>query len=436
MAKDKIGKQQQMRLDLGQIGSTGLDHQAGLIFEEFLPQLQGLNGIEVFTEMSENDPVVGGVLRAIDLLIRQVDWRFEPFDDTEEDISNADFMESVIGDMSDTWQDTVSEILSMLVFGWSYHEIVYKMRQGDNRDPSKRSKFNDGRIGLRKMPIRSQDSLFRWRFGEDGSIEGMEQQPPPDFNLRFIPIEKSLLFRTKVHKGSPEGKSILRNAYRPWFFKKHIENIEGVGIERDLAGLPIAYVPPEILSPDASADEKSILNEIKNIVRNVRRDEQEGIVFPQAFDEDGNRLYDFSLLTSGGRRQFDTDAIVQRYDQRIAMTVLADFILLGADKTGSFALSSDKTRLFAQAIGAWLDSIAATINRHLTPKLFRFNNLPTDRIPKITHSGIESIPLDVLGSYISNLSGAGAPLFPDDDLEDFLRQAAGLPKRGATNETL
>jgi hypothetical protein len=34
------------------------------------------------------------------------------------------------------------------------------------------------------------------------------------------------------------------------------------------------------------------------------------------------------------------------------MTVLADFVLLGHQQVGSFALSSDKTKLFSMAVGS------------------------------------------------------------------------------------
>lgn len=57
---------------------------------------------------------------------------------------------------------------------------------------------------------------------------------------------------------------------------------------------------------------------LETIVRNIRRDETEGVVLPAG--------YKLELLSSGGTRQFDTNAIVNRYDTRIAMTVLADFI--------------------------------------------------------------------------------------------------------------
>ncbi|WP_155274431.1 hypothetical protein [Piscirickettsia salmonis] len=45
------------------------------------------------------------------------------------------------------------------------------------------------------------------------------------------------MFRTTSRKGNPEGRSILRNAYQPWYYKKNLESIESIGIERNLVGL-------------------------------------------------------------------------------------------------------------------------------------------------------------------------------------------------------
>lgn len=415
-------------VDLIEIGRTGLMRFGGHVYEEFLPDLTGNRAIKVYKEMSENDPVVGAFLFAIDMLMRNVTWTVRPYSQSQEDLEAADFLRSCMEDMSMTWQDTISEILSMLTYGWSYHEIVYKIRGGDSRDPTRRSRFNDGRIGWRKLPIRAQESLWAWEFDEAGGVRAMVQQAPPDYELRTIPIEKSLLFRTRAHKGNPEGRSILRNAYRPWYFKKHIEEIEGIGIERDLAGLPVAWVPPKLLSPNASPAERALLEEIKRVIVNVRRDEQEGVIFPLMFDDAGNKVYDFSLLSTGGQRQFNTDAIVGRYDQRIAMTVMADFILLGHENVGSFALSSSKTNLFAVALGAWLQSIAGVFNRHAVPRLFELNGYRLSALPELEPGDIEVPDLQELGAYIQSLAGAGMPLFPDQALENYLRQVAGLPE--------
>lgn len=221
---------------------------------------------------------------------------------------------------------------------------------GSSRNPRLNSKYTDGLIGWRKLPIRAQETLYQWEYDQEDNLLGITQMPPPDYGLITIPIEKGMLFRTKNRKGNPEGRSILRNAYRSWYFKKRIQEIEGIGIERDLAGLPV-FTAPEGLNiwDEDDQDMVRIRNGMEAMVKNVRVDEMAGIVKPFG--------YEFELLSSGGSKSFDTNSIITRYNTAIAMTVLADFIFLGHEQVGSFALSSDKTQLFSMAIGAYLDII-------------------------------------------------------------------------------
>lgn len=415
-----------------EIGATGLVRtQGGEVDEEFLPNLQGRKAIEVYREMRDNDPVVGAILYAIEMIVRQVKWDVQENPDSDTAEEDAEFVRGCMDDMSHTWAEHVSEVLTMLPYGWSWFEIVYKRRRGyqpeTNDVPT--SRYDDGKIGWRKFAIRAQESLSRWDFGDDGNVKGMIQRPAPDYNERNIPITKSLLFRTSNVKGSPEGRSVLRNAYRPWYYKKHVEQQEGIGIERDLAGMPIAKVPADLMRDDATDPEKALLAAIKTIVQNIKRNKQEGIVWPMAYDAAGNPLYTLELLQGGGGRQYDTSAIIQRYDQRISMTVLADFILLGHEQVGSFALSSDKTDLFAVAVGAYLDMMEGVYNRFALPRLLTLNGMDVKNPPKIIHKDIESPPLADVAAYVSALVGAGMQLFPDDEVERYLRELGSLPEK-------
>ena len=216
-------------------------------------------------------------------------------------------------------------------YGWSWHEIVYKRRMGPwQNDGRRRSKYTDGLIGWRKLPIRSQETLQRWIFDDSGGIQGMVQLAPPDYQTRLLPIEKSLLFRFGHHKGNPEGRSALRNSYRPWFYKKRLEEFESVGVERDLAGLPMVKAPSDYLRAKPGTDQYKMVQSFQRMVRSIRRNEQEGLVFPTAYDKETNQpLFKFELLGSGGARQFYTNELIQRYEQRQLMTVLADFIMVG-----------------------------------------------------------------------------------------------------------
>ena len=411
-------------------GSSGLTRFGGYISEEWLKDLQGSRGVRIFREMRDNDAVIGAFLYAVEMLLRQVTWRVEKGGDSKADEDAATFLEECLDDLNVSWQDTLSEILSMLPFGWSFLEIVYKKRSGMKPDePEEGSRYSDGKIGWKKWALRSQETLSQWIYDDKDNLRGMEQQAPPTYDIRMVPIEKALLFRAKVTKGNPEGRSLLRNAYRSWYMKKNIEEIEAIGIERDLAGLPVIWLPSDIIEK-GTAETITAYNSWKKIITNIRRDEQEGLMMPLVYDDKGNKMYDITLLSSGSRRQFDTNAIIGRYDQRIAVTVMADFLLLGSSQVGSFALSSDKTNLFGVALGTILDSISGVLNSDAVPRLFALNDFGklTD-LPKFVHDDIESPDLTVLGDYITKLAGAQMPLFPDDDLENYLRSTANLPPK-------
>lgn len=528
-----------------QLGATGLQSSGGTVTEEWRPELLGAQGIKVYREMSDNDSIVGAILMAIQMLIRQVEWRATPaqvndplpgrtpeeaaaeegeaeadeilgelglegldettdntfgetgeageaeteedenknpfgkalpladdevdeldtgdtegnddvgaldgepedtqeFGDEENDAINGEssgeprafgdaeqnalFLKECMDDMEMSWAETISEVMSMLIYGWSFHEVVYKRRGGIGTDPKTKSKFNDNKLGWRKLPIRAQDTLERWEFDEESNdVVGMWQLPAPDYVLRYIPMNKALLFRTSVSKNNPEGKSILRNAYRSYVFKKRFEEVEGVGVERDLTGIPIAHVDPKILDPNATVAEKAILASIQDIVQNIRRDTQDGVIWPRKYDENGNLLYELTLMTSGGSRAFNVGEIIDRYDRRMAQSVLADFIMMGHETVGSFALSSSKTRLFAVALGAWLDMITGVFNDQAIPKLFELNGI-TENLPVLVHTDLEIPDLNELADFISKLAGVGI-ILDDDATEDHLRQIAKLPQR-------
>ena len=417
----------------GEIGVSGVKIQSGVVHDEFLRELHGRKGRETFKQMAYNDATIAAFLHAFETLVRKTDWTVTPADNTAAAQREAEFLQGVLfEDMSHSWDDFLSEVLTFLIYGWSYFEIVLKRRSGPrSTSPSRRSRFRDGRIGVRKLAPRSQDTLDRWKLDDDGGIQGLWQWPPLGGVPTFIPIERSLLFRTKTKQGNPEGQSVLRGAYRSWYYKNQVEISEAIGIERDLAGMPIARVPNEVLTdPDKTAQ----LEAYRQMVRDVRMNSQGGIVLPSDTYEDsegnptGTPRVDFSLVSSAGQRTIDTNAVILRYQRDIARSVLSDFLMLGSTGNGSFALSKSKTDLFLQSLESFTCQIRDTLNRHLVPRLWQMNNLDEATMPLLSFGDIAPVDLDELGNFLRNIAGAGIPLGPDDRLEDALREQAGLPE--------
>lgn len=385
------------------IGDTGLTRWGNQIFEEFLTNLRYPGASKVYNEMSSNDPIIGAILYMSVQLVKRAKWKVQAASDSTEDKEAADFLESCMDDMEKTMSDIMDDVLSEFTYGFSLLEIVYKHRE-------------DGRIGWKKMPIRSQDSLYGWEFYKNGDIKAFKQQAPPHYKITDIPIKKCLLFTTTSYKDNPEGKSLLRNAYRPWYFKKRIEEIEGIGIERDLAGLPVIQPPNDINLFDTTNVESNKLRAYtQTLVTNVRRDKSEGVVLPPDWE--------FKLLSTGGSRQFDTSAIINRYDQKIAMTMLADLVMLGQN-AGSYALADVKKSLLAASLEAQLDRIASVFNKNAVKKLFEINHFPNiTELPKMVHEEIETPDIKDLAFL---LRASGFSVTKDLPLMNHLRELISL----------
>lgn len=425
-------------------GRTGLRRAAGYVDDEFLPALRGRKAVAVFREMGDNDPIAGALLFALQRLISEVSWRVEPASSKAEDRKNAEFLEQCMNDMTQSWSEFILEALSCLQYGFSWHEMVFKKRMGPwyrsekNQDLHK-SKYDDGRIGWARLPIRSQESLLRWIFYPSGDVKAMIQMPAPTYELITLPRTKSLLFRPSAPRNNPEGFSVLRRAYRAWYMKKRIEEYEAVGVERDLAGLPMGKIPSKILGAKPGTKEFELLQAWKKLVRNIRRDEQDGVLVPSDMNAmTGKPEYEFSLLTSGGSRQFDTNAIIERYATWMLMQVLADFIYVGHQSagTGTYNMHTDKSGLFKTACNSFAQAIADELNRQAVPELFRVNGVKPMELPKLVPSQVDAPDLAQLGAFLVQTAGLGVQWFPDPKLEEFMRQAADLPAMDKDQERL
>lgn len=412
------------------LGITGLKRTGGYLDEEFLPHLKGTKAVKVYREMGDNDPISGSTLFAIQNLLRGVDFQVVAGGKGREAAAAARLIETSMEDMSQSWDDQIQEILSCLQYGWSWHEITYKRRVGPwEKDGKRRSKYTDGLIGWKGFPIRSQESLHRWIFDEAGDVVAMVQMPPPDYKIRVLPITKSLLFRFGHFKNNPEGFSIFRRSYRPWYYKKRLEEFESVGVERDLAGLPMVTVPASYLKAKKNTEQGRMVEAMRKMVRSVRRNEQEGIVFPVEYDQDTKqKLFDFQLLSSGGARQHDTDKLIRRYEERQLMTTLSDWLMVGHQKVGTYNMHVDKTGIFREALQATADGIADVFNRHAIPRLFKANGWMLSELPTIQAGSVDEPDLGQLAQFLSATAGLGFTWGPDADIERMLRKTAGLPE--------
>jgi len=414
-----------------EIGLTGLRRFGGNIDEEYDRVWKPLSKKVALIKEMADDPIIAAVLQAVRMTLKRVKWYVEPGGDSQADGPAAEFLESCMNDMSQSWTDTIDNAINMIRDGFSLCEIVYKKRAGLRKDGI--SKYDDGRIAWRKWLFIGPDSLAPgepWMFDEHGGIQGIKQQPPPDYQLREIPIDKMILFRTTSYKNNPEGYPLPRAMYPAWYMKKNLEEIEAISAERIGAGFPVIYMGSDV--GKNLDDPNSDAAHLQDAGRNIRVDEQMSLLVPYAKMGAGAREGEgvlFEFVSPPGTKAINFHETITRYEQRMTMVGLAQFIHLGMNQVGARALGESSQDFFTTGLAGWADAIEDTIRRFGTERLFRLNHFPgiTD-IPRITHEAIGKYTLAELADYISKLAGPGL-IVPDTALEQFLRQFAELPEK-------
>lgn len=417
--------------EIGGTGLKGAEPYGGWLYEEFLPQLRGWQGARMYREMADNDPMCGAVLFALEMLIKKVPWRVDPADQRPESIIAAErIQEGLFNDMSGTWSQMIDEATSMLTYGYSPHEIIWKQCRGETNDPQTTSAFKDGLLMPAALPVRSQETIYRWLFDVDGrgNVLGLEQYRMGVADNAIIPIQKLLLFKTTNRKNNPEGRSILRTAYKTYMRKNVIEQSEGRLALRS-SGVVRVRIPSRYMEAAAGTQELALYNMYKRIADAMAQDRNGSVVLPSDKDDKGNLLYDMDYMVADSRNVKDFTPIVDRMDARIAVSVLADFLLLGTKNVGSFALGNSKINLFALVVEALLGGIAEECGRVLLKKIWKLNALDPTTKPTLKFGSVQKADLEVLGTFIANLAKSGFVLFPSNDgkLEEHLLSLAELP---------
>ena len=414
--------------------------------DEFLPELRGKKAIRKYREMRDNDSTIGAVMYATEQVLRDVKLHVKPANDSDAAKAEAEFVKSVLDDMDHSLDDHISEALSFLSYGFAWFEVVYKRREGmQTTSPKKRSKFEDGRIGVRKIAIRAPWTVNKFDVDQiSGDVLGLYQDTGRFNGEHYIPVNKSLYYRTTSINGDPSGRSVLRNAYTSYEYLNNLQSIEAIAVERELAGIPVARIPAEYLSNDASAAQAGFVNNLRQILRDVKFNEQGYIILPSDTypDKDGAptnvRLVDVELMASNGKRNIDIDPIVKRYQHDIARSVLSEFLLLGS-QGGSYALSKSKTDLFLRALESYIQAIVDVLNKQLVERLWELNGLPFDLMPHIEAGDVAPHDLREIAAFLRNLNGANIDVSTHPEVIQDLMDIAELnydPDVGqATEET-
>lgn len=406
-----LGDDDISRFRLGELGYAGLPIFNGVSNEELKKELNHPNSVKTYKLMSYHS-AVNAPLNLYSNMVAKASYRFvPPKGATEQEKEQTHIIESMFNDMDHPLSDFIEEAMSMTTYGWAVIEKVYR-----KRTPASGSAYNDGYIGIKKLALRSQESIEKFIFDSEGNevlavkqnLSGLND-PYNQFKNRkelivTIPRSKFMLFNLGRNRSNPYGTSPLRDVYTAWRYLQAIEELEAQSVVKDINGLPVLGLPPQYMSADATPEQKAIYANFQNIMRNLQQGSQSSLILPSTVDpETKQKLFSIELLSQDGKKNFDLNKIKEYYRAMIFIGLGADVLLMGNTTAGSFALGSLKSSLTGSVAESYITRILQVINDDLIKQVYILNGWDISRRCKMDYEGFEDSDLESLSKAFQRL---------------------------------
>ena len=388
-----------------EIGSAGARWRRDVLGgEEYNKVVAGRAGLKVFDKMRRQDATVKRSLKVAKTPIVSGRWFVASADPSnEKDNEVRDFIKwTLFNGMEASWTQFLTEALTMLEFGYSFFEKIYANQM---------TPFGT-RTVLKEFAPRAQIDVIEWKYDSKGRPLYVEMDDFDGSQIR-IPYDKLIAFTMDREANNIEGTSILRSAYKHWYFKDNLYKIDAIQKERHGIGVPIIRLPVNFNNEDR--------DKAKEIGRNLRTNEQAHVVLPP--------MWELEFAEIKGQPVNPLDSI-EHHDKCIEKNVLADFL----NSSGSEAAEVQST-MFLKATRYISDIIREEINFRVIPELVRYNyssrvkRFPTLEVRRVA----EENPLRTLTFALRNLVGADV-IRPDDELEKFVRDEMFLTAKDKKTE--
>lgn len=302
--------------------------------------------IEDLRKMRRNDGTISAMYNLFTLPVKAAEHYLEPAEggDAEKDFVDEVLMQpSQKGGMSYPIKLLISDMLRSVEDGFRGYEKVLTLRA-------------DGKIVYKKIAPRDALTLTLLR-DEHGGFAGMKQRTwnGAKYIDVTIPVDRCFLFTYGKERNYLYGESAFRSAY-PHYDKKH-----RFYYLQEIAAQASALPPRKLKLPEGGG----AIDAEKLALAEAAADNfgyQQRITLPPGWD-----------LEEYKTSPMDMQPAIDHHDTLAARSTLMDFIVLGASKSGSFALSKDKTEMFMTALVGVMHEIENHINAFLIPPLIDYN---------------------------------------------------------------
>lgn len=381
-----------------EIGSTGTDIFANRLspIQDYNDALNPPQSYAIFDKMRLGDGTVSAALRVIKMPLLNADWSIEPASDSAQDREIASFIEADLNNMTTSRHATMRQILLHLDYGNAPFEKVWRMEAGQ--------------VHLQKLAFRHPRTITKWLTDANGGLAGIEQLTSPDFRVAEIPVNKLIVFVNDLEGSNFTGISILRPAYKHWYYVDGLERVQAIAIEKRSQGVDVVT-----LSGEAVTDQRKL--DAERAAMTMHGHEKMYYVAVKEQNE-----YDVKGIEGD---VLDPLPAIERHDLRVVRSMITEFLAMGAGSTGSLAMHRDKSSFSLMALGGVANNVVETVNAHLIKQWVDYN-WTVKEYPRLKYTHLDARPLAEFAEAILKFSQAKA-LSPTIEVENAARAMLDLP---------
>ena len=417
-----------------ELGNLGVSVDFQSIYSDSLKELQFPYSLKTFDQMAKSS-VVASVLSAVNTIAGQADFYLDSYDQSDTHLSRKKFVEQCLFyDMKTSFNQVVKDFLTATQYGFSILEKVFRERRY-----TEGSLYDDGKIGIKYLPLRSQKSIEDFKYDDmnrelDCVLQRISTKNllKPEEAFKKLPADRIMLFKVNSSSNYPYGRSPLADAYMSWRVLEELRGIETVSANRNLNGIPHLSCPSEIM--DESSDDpedKARVFKLKQQMSRVSSGEQTYVITPSdRYDqtEGASAQYDFKVVTGSSSHLTALGSIISRYKNEVFQAMCADILTIDDGQSASSSLTTNKQTMFNMFVEARLREFIEVINSDLIPDLFARNGWDITKTPKLKYDRVEKLTVAEMAKAIQQLSATSTiPITPENT--NYMAEVFGFPTR-------
>jgi hypothetical protein len=376
-----------------------------LLSEEYNNRLKGKQGLKMFDIMRKSEESVRAALQMVKLPLLGQQNTFEAVDDSDKAKFRADFLEREFFKRNVDFHKMKREALTFADFGHSVAEFTLEVTE-----------FQGKKMwGIKSIEFRKQTSIEKWE-QQDGTPGITQLLAVPIDGKTFASIPRSnLTVWTNDQEGDNyAGVSLLRYAFKSWDMADKLALVHAIGLEKMAIPTPVLGVPVGAQPDDIDEAIQSIME--------YRSNEKAYIKKPAGWDLDA-----FDLSSQSIDQLLPA---LQHYEQKILLSVLGQFLMLGATSggSGSRAVSQDHSELFMLSEESFSKTFLSALQRDLINLLedINFSDI-NGEYTELKASEIKKDDVTILSGAVQAFKNAG--LFtPTFETEQWVRQIVKAPQ--------